>query len=40
MILIGNAPPHLRQRGRISQTMVDEEVEKKGIKVHAIILPN
>jgi hypothetical protein len=40
MILIGDAPPHPRQRGRISKTMVDEEVEKKGVKVHAIILPN
>jgi hypothetical protein len=40
MILIGDAPPHPRQRGRISKAMADEEVEKKGIKVHAIILPN
>jgi Mg-chelatase subunit ChlD len=40
MILIGDAPPHPRQRGRISKAMVDEEVEKKGVKVHAIILPN
>jgi Mg-chelatase subunit ChlD len=40
IILIGDAPPHLRQRGKISKTMVDEEMEKKNIKVHAIILPN
>jgi Mg-chelatase subunit ChlD len=40
MILIGDAPPHPRQRGSISKAMVDEVVEKHGIKVHAIILPN
>jgi Mg-chelatase subunit ChlD len=40
MILIGDAPPHPRQRGKISKTMTDEEVEKHGVKVHAIILPN
>jgi hypothetical protein len=40
MILIGDAPPHPRQRGTISKTMVDEEVAKKDIKVHAVILPN
>jgi hypothetical protein len=40
MILIGDAPPHPRQRGRISKAMVDEEVEKNNVKVHAIILPN
>jgi Mg-chelatase subunit ChlD len=40
MILIGDAPPHPRQRGRISKTMVDEEIEKNSVKVHAIILPN
>jgi Mg-chelatase subunit ChlD len=40
MILVGDAPPHPRQRGRISKAMTDEEVAKKGIKVHAIILPN
>jgi hypothetical protein len=40
MILIGDAPPHPRQRGRISKAMVDGEVAKQGVKVHAIILPN
>jgi Mg-chelatase subunit ChlD len=39
MILIGDAPPHLRQRGRISKDMVDKAVEERGIKVSAIILP-
>lgn len=39
LILIGDAPPHARQRGRISQAMVNEAVAKQGIKVYAVILP-
>ncbi|MDR1251980.1 MAG: VWA domain-containing protein [Treponema sp.] len=39
MILIGDAPPHPRPRGKITREMVDQEVAKKGLKVHAIILP-
>jgi hypothetical protein len=39
MILIGDAPPHPRPRGKITKEMVDEVVAEKGIKVHAIILP-
>jgi hypothetical protein len=39
MILIGDAPPHPRPRGKITREMVDEVVAEKGIKVHAIILP-
>jgi hypothetical protein len=39
LILIGDAPPHPRQRGAISKTMVDQEVAKHGIKVNAILLP-
>jgi hypothetical protein len=39
MILVGDAPPHPRQRGKISKDMVDEEVERRDIKVNAIILP-
>jgi Mg-chelatase subunit ChlD len=39
IILIGDAPPHLRQRGTVSKRMVDEAVEELGLKVHAIILP-
>ncbi|MDR0730236.1 MAG: VWA domain-containing protein [Treponema sp.] len=39
MILIGDAPPHPRQRGKISKGMVDEEVAARNIKVNAIILP-
>ncbi|MDR0720685.1 MAG: VWA domain-containing protein [Treponema sp.] len=39
MILIGDAPPHLRQRGMISKEMVDKAVAARNIKVSAIILP-
>ncbi|GAB6390757.1 MAG: VWA domain-containing protein [Treponematales bacterium] len=39
MTLIGDAPPHKRQRGKVSKEMVDSAVAERGIKVHAIILP-
>jgi Mg-chelatase subunit ChlD len=39
IILVGDAPPHLRQRGRISEEMVKAAAAERGIKVHAIILP-
>ncbi len=39
IILIGDAPPHARPRGRITKEMVDEEVAKRQLKVLPIILP-
>ncbi|MDR1352626.1 MAG: VWA domain-containing protein [Treponema sp.] len=39
IVLIGDAPPHPRARGRITQEMVDQAVAERGIKVNAIILP-
>jgi hypothetical protein len=39
VILIGDAPPHPRQRGKISKEMVDAAVEERGLRVNAIILP-
>jgi hypothetical protein len=39
MILIGDAPPHPRQRGKVSKKMVDDEVAVRDIRVNAIILP-
>jgi hypothetical protein len=39
LILIGDAPPHPRQRGRISKETMVREVEARNIKVNAIILP-
>ncbi|MCL2804536.1 MAG: hypothetical protein FWD26_01170 [Treponema sp.] len=39
MILIGDAPPHPRPRGRITKAMVDSAVAQRGLKVHAFVLP-
>lgn len=40
MILIGDAPPHPRPRGRITKSMVDNAVDGRNIMVHAMILPH
>ena len=39
MILVGDAPPHPRPRGRITKEMVDRAVEARNIEVSAILLP-
>ena len=39
IILIGDAPPHPRPRGRITRTMVDEAMAERNITVSAILLP-
>jgi Mg-chelatase subunit ChlD len=39
MILIGDAPPHPRPRGRITGAMADNAASERNIKVHAILLP-
>jgi len=39
MILIGDAPPHPRPRGRITKSMVDNAASEKNIKIHAMLLP-
>ena len=39
IILIGDAPPHLRQRGRISKDMARNAALERNIQIHAIILP-
>jgi hypothetical protein len=39
MILIGDAPPHPRPRGRITKQMVDSETEQRNITVYPIIIP-
>lgn len=39
MILIGDAPPHPRQRGAVSKEMVDQAVAERDIRLSAIILP-
>jgi hypothetical protein len=39
VILIGDAPPHPKQRGTISKDMVYTEAAKRGLKINAILLP-
>jgi Mg-chelatase subunit ChlD len=39
LILVGDAPPHPRQRGIISKEMVYEKVAEKKLKLSAILLP-
>jgi hypothetical protein len=39
IILIGDAPPHLRRRGDVSREMVEQAAVEKELKIHAIILP-
>ena len=40
IILIGDAPPHPRPRGKITAEMVEQEAELKNVAVHVIILPH
>jgi len=39
VILIGDAPPHPRPRGKITKRMVDEAAEKNDLEMNVIILP-
>lgn len=39
IILIGDAPPHARPRGKITKEMVNEEVKLRQLRVLPIILP-
>ena len=39
IILIGDAPPHPRPRGKISKEMAAEEADARSIRIQAIILP-
>jgi len=39
MLLIGDAPPHPRPRGKITKEMTDRAIEERGLTVHAVILP-
>lgn len=40
VILIGDAPPHPRARGAVTEDMVFEEAETKNVRLHTIILPH
>jgi Mg-chelatase subunit ChlD len=39
IILIGDAPPHPRQRGAISKEMVNQAATERQVNINAIILP-
>lgn len=39
LVLVGDAPPHPRPRGRITEAVVKAEAEKAGILIYTIILP-
>jgi hypothetical protein len=39
MILIGDAPPHPNQRGKVSEAMVIKAADERDLKINAIILP-
>jgi hypothetical protein len=39
IILIGDAPPHPFQRGNVSEDMVKQAADERGLKINAIILP-
>jgi hypothetical protein len=39
IILIGDAPPHPRQKGKISKDMVYKAASERGVRISAIILP-
>lgn len=39
VVLIGDAPPHPKPRGSVTETMVYREADARGVKLHTIILP-
>lgn len=39
VVLIGDAPPHPKPRGSVTEAMVYREAEARGVKLHTIILP-
>jgi Mg-chelatase subunit ChlD len=39
VILVGDAPPHLRPQGKITEAMVINSAEEKGVRINSIILP-
>ncbi|UTC62657.1 VWA domain-containing protein [Treponema sp. OMZ 787] len=40
LILIGDAPPHPRPRGKVTKEDVDKLAAEKGVKIYPIILPH
>ena len=40
LILIGDAPPHPKPRGKVTKEDVDKLAAEKGVKIYPIILPH
>ncbi len=40
IILVGDAPPHPRPRGKITKQMVYEEARAREVEIHTVILPH
>jgi hypothetical protein len=40
IILVGDAPPHPRPRGKITKQIVYDDARERGIEIHTIILPH
>jgi Mg-chelatase subunit ChlD len=40
IVLIGDAPPHPKPRGKITRELVEEEAKEKGVQLNVIILPH
>ncbi len=40
IVLVGDAPPHPRPRGKITKQMVYDEARARGVEIHTIILPH
>jgi Mg-chelatase subunit ChlD len=39
IVLVGDAPPHPRPRGKVTEESVKREAKEKGIALYTIILP-
>jgi hypothetical protein len=39
IVLVGDAPPHPHPRGAVTKELVQLEAERRGVKIHTIILP-
>lgn len=39
VVLVGDAPPHPHARGAVTRELVQAEAERRGVKIHTIILP-
>ncbi|MFW5742798.1 MAG: vWA domain-containing protein [Spirochaetota bacterium] len=39
VVLVGDAPPHPHPRGAVTRELVQAEAERRGVRIHTIILP-